>query len=83
MSFKRFNQINLLLTSEEKFDGAKFLLLIIMMGIFDVLGVASILPFMSLASDPDFLDSNELLSKVYNYLEFDSYIGLLCSQDSA
>ena len=31
---------------------------------------------MSLASDPDFLDSNEL-SKVYNYLEFDSYIGFV------
>ena len=57
----RLNQISRLLTKEEKISGFKLLLCIILMGVLDVLGVASILPFMSLASDPNFLESNELL----------------------
>ena len=69
----RLNQISRLLTKEEKISGFKLLLCIILMGVLDVLGVASILPFMSLASDPNFLESNELLLDVYNYLEFNSY----------
>lgn len=72
MNFKRLQQISSLLTKEEKIDGVKLLLLVIFMGIFDVVGVASILPFMSLASDPDFLESNQLMMNVYTYLEFDS-----------
>ena len=61
----RLNQISRLLTKEEKISGFKLLLCIILMGVLDVLGVASILPFMSLASDPNFLESNELLLDVY------------------
>ena len=60
-----------------KISGFKLLLCIILMGVLDVLGVASILPFMSLASDPNFLESNELLLDVYNYLEFTVILGLL------
>ena len=69
----RLNQISSLLIKEEKIAGFKLLLCIILMGVFDLLGVASILPFMSLASDPDFLESNEYLYNIYTYLEFDSY----------
>ncbi len=69
----RLNQISRLLTKEEKISGFKLLLCIILMGVLDVLGVASIFPFMSLASDPNFLESNELLLDVYNYFEFSSY----------
>lgn len=73
MRFKRLQQISSLLTKDEKLDGLRLLLLIIIMGIFDVIGVASILPFMTLASDPDFLESNQLMVNVYDYLNFDSY----------
>ena len=58
---------------KKRYQAFKLLLCIILMGVLDVLGVASILPFMSLASDPNFLESNELLLDVYNYLEFNSY----------
>ena len=47
MKFKRLNQINLLLSKEEKKDGAKLFILIMAMGVFDVLGIASIMPFMA------------------------------------
>ena len=69
----RLNQISSLLIREEKIEAFKLLLFVILMGVFDLLGVASILPFMSLASDPDFLESNEYLYKIYTYLGFDSY----------
>jgi len=73
MKFKRFNQIGLLLTKEEKNDGLKLLIMIIVMGVFDVIGVASILPFMSLTSDPSFIESNQQMMEIYNYLEFDDH----------
>ena len=41
------------------------------MGILDVVGVASVLPFMSVASDQSFIQSNKMLLKIYNFLEFD------------
>ena len=78
----RLNQISRLLTKEEKISGFKLLLCIILMGVLDVLGVASILPFMSLASDPNFLESNELLLDVYNYLEFNSYTSFFTRSNS-
>lgn len=68
---KRLHQISRLLTKEEKIAGFKLLLGIMVMGIFDVIGVASVLPFMSIASDPSFIQSNEVLLKIYNFLEFD------------
>ena len=73
MNFKRLKQINLILSKEEKKDGAKLLILIMAMGIFDVLGVASILPFMSVASDSSFIESNQLAMGIYNYLGFDDH----------
>ena len=73
MKFKRLRQINRILSKEEKKDGAKLLIMTMAMCIFDVLGVASILPFMSVASDPSFIESNQLIMEIYNYLEFDDH----------
>ena len=73
MKFKRLRQINRILSKEEKKDGAKLLIMIMAMGIFDVLGVASILPFMSVASDSSFIESNQLAMEIYNYLGFDDH----------
>ncbi|MDA7785199.1 ATP-binding cassette domain-containing protein [Pseudomonadales bacterium] len=70
---KVLNQVNRLLTKEEKIEGFKLLLLVIIMGVFDVVGVASVFPFMSIAADPNFVQSNEILLKIYNFLEFDDH----------
>lgn len=75
MTFKeRLSQIDRLLTKEEKISAFKLLLGVMIMGLFDVVGVASILPFMSIASDPNFVQSNDLLIKIYNFLGFDSHM---------
>ena len=75
MTFReRLSQIDRLLTKEEKISAFKLLLGVMIMGLFDVVGVASILPFMSIASDPNFVQSNDLLLKIYNFLGFDDHI---------
>ncbi len=73
MKYDRLEQLGLLLTKQEKIDGVKLFIMIMIMGILDVMGIASILPFMSIASDPDYVQSNQLLLQIYNYLNFDDY----------
>ena len=73
MKFKRLKQLILLLTKEERVGVIKLLIMIMAMGVFDILGIASILPFMSVASDPSFIESNQLMMGIYNYLEFDDH----------
>ena len=70
---KSLQQVNRLLTKEEKIAGIKLVLLLMIMGVLDVVGVASVLPFMSIAADPSFVESNETLLKIYNFLEFDDH----------
>ena len=42
------------------------------MAFFEVVGVASILPFMSMVLDPDQISSNQILSFLYNFFNFDN-----------
>lgn len=70
---KSLQQVNRLLIKEEKIAGVKLVLLVMIMGVLDVVGVASVLPFMSIAADPSFVESNETLLKIYNFLEFDDH----------
>ena len=73
MNFNRLNKVNLLLSREEKFDGAKVLVMIMVMGIFDVVGIASIMPFISMASDTSYIESNQYISALFHYLGFEEY----------
>ena len=62
---------NLLTPSEQK--RAILLLAMVLIGAFlDVLGVASILPFIGVLSNPTLVDSNWLLNSIYIYLNFSS-----------
>ena len=73
MIFNRFKKINSLLTQKEKRQGILLLLMIMIMGFFDVLGIASIMPFMSLVSDPSFIDSNQYAQNIYSFFEFKNH----------
>ena len=53
-------------------------ILLIIAAIFELLGVLGIAPLMQLISNPDILnDSNQIITKVYNYLNISSYTNLL------
>lgn len=47
------------------------------MGFLEVIGIASILPFMQLLAEPDAIEKSSLLTQVYEYFEFDSHRSML------
>ena len=55
-----------LLTIHEKKRGAVLLFLILCMAFIDVLGVASIMPFMAVLANPDLILTNPVLKYLYN-----------------
>ncbi len=73
MKFQRLSHINLLLDKVEKLEGIRLLIMIILMGLFDVLGIASIMPFMTLISDPEVIEKNNYLLSIYTYFNFSNY----------
>ena len=74
-----YKDIEILFSKKEK---KKILLLffgIIIMGLIEVAGVASIAPFMAVVSNPDIIQENEYLSILYSYFNFDSSNSFLLS----
>jgi ATP-binding cassette, subfamily B, bacterial PglK len=55
----------------------KLLCLVIVMAILDTLGVISIMPFMALLSNPDFIFEYDITTKIYNYFQLDNYFDFL------
>ena len=54
-----------LLTVSEKKEAWLLLILILMMALIDMLGVASILPFVGVLANPDLIETNLILNKIY------------------
>ena len=69
---KLIKKIISLLSAKEKKQGILVLLIAILMAIFEVLGVASVTPFLAVMSDPSIVESNSALSKIYKDLNFNS-----------
>lgn len=61
-----------LLGPEEKKKAIILNVLIVIMAFLDMLGVASIMPFMSTLADPEIIHTNKYLSFFYDYLSFQS-----------
>lgn len=59
-----------LLSPQERRSAYKLLLMILVMGMFDMAGVASILPVMAVLTNPEVVQSNVYLSNVYQSLGF-------------
>ncbi len=61
-----------MMSRKEKISLLKLLFLIIIMTILDVVGIASIIPFFNLASDPNNIYNNKYLNLIYEQLNFNS-----------
>ena len=61
-----------LLSPEERRRGYFLLGMVVIMAMLDMIGVASILPFMSVLTDPDLVTSNRYLALAYQQLAFSS-----------
>jgi len=64
------NKLAQLLTTQERRRGYLLLSMIMLMAILDMVGVASILPFMAVLSSPEIVETNRYLALVYNELGF-------------
>ena len=60
------NKIIFLLTNQERNRAFILLIMILVMAILDTIGVASIMPFMTILSNPTIIENNDLLKFMYN-----------------
>ena len=58
-----------LLAPQERKRAGLLLLMIIIMALLDMIGVASILPFMLVLTNPDIVDTNIILNKIFQSLK--------------
>jgi len=65
-------KIFLLLSPNEKKESIFLVIFLIFVAVIDAIGVASIIPFLSVVSDPGIIKSNIILSFVYENLNFGS-----------
>jgi ATP-binding cassette, subfamily B, bacterial PglK len=66
------SKIRFLLTRRNKFFLALFLVFSIMVSALESAGILAIMPFISAASHPDYILSNEYLAEIYKLCEFSS-----------
>lgn len=80
---KIFKQINYLLSSSEKKLAVQVLVLTIIAAFLEIVGIASIMPFMAVLATPDIVETNRHLNWAYNAFNFYStndflfFLGLL------
>jgi ABC-type multidrug transport system fused ATPase/permease subunit len=67
VTIKKF--INLLSNNEQKHAYFLFIMVVIM-ALFDVIGVASIMPFMAVLANPELVESNLILNYIYRKIGF-------------
>jgi len=69
---KIYKKIWLLFNSYEKKRAMLLLFLMIIMAFFEVLGIGSIMPFLSVLGNPETITTNRYLNAVYTYLNFEN-----------
>ncbi len=81
---KNINKIFKILNPKERTQAILIFILIFFMALFDVLGIASIMPFIAVALNTDIIFDNKYLFFFYNYFKFESsenfvlFLGLAC-----
>ena len=74
---KTFRMLIGLLTARERRKFSWLVLVMLLVGIFETAGVASILPFMAVLAEPDRIQTSAQLSAIYDALNFTSVPGFL------
>jgi ABC-type multidrug transport system fused ATPase/permease subunit len=65
-----FKKLLFLLTSREKKNAALLLVMILIMSLLDTIGVASILPFVAVLSNPTLIETNSFLNMIFKASNF-------------
>ena len=64
---KTFKKIFDLLSPRERKQVFYLLIMVLFMALLDVVGVASIMPFIAVLTNPDLIESNTLIRNLFNY----------------
>jgi ABC-type multidrug transport system fused ATPase/permease subunit len=70
-------KLSLLLTPYEKKQGLFVLAMIICMAVIETIGVASIIPFLTVLGSPEVVTTNRFLNSLYSFIGFQSTSGFL------
>ena len=63
---KKFKKLLFLLTPKERKHGSLLIVMLLIMALLDMIGVASILPFMAVLASPDLIGTNIILKKIFH-----------------
>lgn len=69
---KHFETLKILLTKQERTQFLFLVFLTILVGLFDTLGVASIMPFILLISNPSIVNEPGIMNKTYEFFSFNN-----------
>ena len=64
-----FTKLLLILTPQELKHAGLLLMMILIMAFLDMIGVASILPFISVLTNPDIIETNSILNTLFQHLK--------------
>lgn len=67
-----FQEVAHLFTKKEKRLSILLFVMIVFMALFDIIGIASLMPFMAVIGSPDIINSNSYLNDLYLFLDFKS-----------
>tara|TARA_B100000767_G_scaffold253418_1_gene257988 strand:+ start:484 stop:2277 length:1794 start_codon:yes stop_codon:yes gene_type:complete len=62
---QNIKKLSYLLTSDERLRSILLLIMILIMALIDMMGIASILPFIAILTNPDVIETNTILNTVY------------------
>ena len=83
---KTFKKLKLLLSPTEQKRATILMAMVLIMGLVDTLGVASVMPFVTVLTNPDMIETNFILNNLFNftgifgvktYLQFTFALGIL------
>jgi ATP-binding cassette, subfamily B, bacterial PglK len=69
---KIYYKISQLLNGKNKAELVTIVLLMLIMAVLEVLGIGSVIPFLTVLGDPDSMHQNPYLDLIFNYLSFES-----------
>ena len=77
MLAKLLSKLSYIFSNREKYNLLYILLLIIIGSAMELLGVTLFMPFIEIIMDPDVIQSNQLLSRIYDSFHLRTPLGFL------
>ena len=67
---KNLKKLYFLLNNQERIHAFKIVLVMLIMAIIEMAGIASVLPFITLLANPDIVETNIIVKKIFNFTKY-------------